>query len=879
MQGRFSRYAVSWAGLLGAVTLVVLVFGVISASAHEEESLSGAALPHGGRFPGEPDIVRVGGSTYRFDVGSAEYVIHHEHGPTTRAHADFEPRPNEFADVGLSYNLPSQEEAPICREGGHRIVPVFTLRPGDSTATPTAQIRSVIRRMTWRLSAAAFQSSGGTKSLKSLVDCEPGSLIRVRRLTTESRAPATIFSALKQAYGAPSGSSAVKYLAFDREEGNGVAGVSESLDDASKSSSNLSDTTTTGSVVYAGKGLGTEGSYMDNWERYTSLHELLHAMGAVQGAVAEPSPFSTPGHHCLDGVDVMCYDDGTKSGYSETRCSPLEGYNTPTTIPVDCGGDTYFNVNPTAGSWLAQHWNVAGPENAFLVDPNTVLGTTTTAHLVEALNGNPGWATIDGNVTANNGASTNGMNVNVTFKKRVNGQWETIETVQRSIANGHYEVVNFRPGKGEWKVRTVFPAQGGLPESASESEPEFTIKDGYRLVARHSGKCLDVYGAYTANGTGMIQYECGNPTTSQNQVFTLVPQGSAYYQLIARHSGRCVDVTNLSQSDGARLQQWDCLGSNQTNQIWQGVPYGPAGYSHFVAKHSGKCMDVEGASQNNIAAVNQWTCGSGTNQQWTLQSVESGPIPTHASLTVNSTLNGQPGFINVSGNVDAGAYSLGGQFVNVNFQREVSPGNWETVENETLHVNLNGENHYAWETWAIGTGQWRTRVVYPGNTPYAGSESEYHYFQIKSGYRLINRYSNKCMSLSENKNINGQAIIQWDCSGNPNPNDGQVFTLVPKGGGYYDIEINSTDKCVDVTGASTSDGAWLQQYQCLGAGQANQLWQNVELANQPGWFAFIAKHSGKCADLTGPSGNNGVRIQQWSCHWGSNQQWRFEAIN
>jgi hypothetical protein len=135
------------------------------------------------------------------------------------------------------------------------------------------------------------------------------------------------------------------------------------------------------------------------------------------------------------------------------------------------------------------------------------------------------------------------------------------------------------------------------------------------------------------------------------------------------------------------------------------------------------------------------------------------------------------------------------------------------------------------------------------------------------------------MSLSANSGTNGTGIIQWDCSGNPSPGDGQVFTLVPMGGNYYEIKINSTGKCVDVTNVSTADGAWLQEWDCLGPNQANQLWQNVELANQPGWFAFIAKHSGKCADLTGPSSNNGVRIQQWSCHWGSNQQWRFEAIN
>ncbi|WP_369332899.1 RICIN domain-containing protein [Nonomuraea candida] len=38
-----------------------------------------------------------------------------------------------------------------------------------------------------------------------------------------------------------------------------------------------------------------------------------------------------------------------------------------------------------------------------------------------------------------------------------------------------------------------------------------------RLVARHSGKCLDVTGHSTADGARLIQYACGG---GQNQQFT-----------------------------------------------------------------------------------------------------------------------------------------------------------------------------------------------------------------------------------------------------------------------------------------------------------------------------------------------------------------------
>ena len=41
---------------------------------------------------------------------------------------------------------------------------------------------------------------------------------------------------------------------------------------------------------------------------------------------------------------------------------------------------------------------------------------------------------------------------------------------------------------------------------------------------------------------------------------------SVTYELVARSSGRCLDVTNISTSNGARIQQWTCHGG--TNQQW-----------------------------------------------------------------------------------------------------------------------------------------------------------------------------------------------------------------------------------------------------------------------------------------------------------------------
>ncbi|HEU4701394.1 MAG TPA: RICIN domain-containing protein, partial [Conexibacter sp.] len=252
------------------------------------------------------------------------------------------------------------------------------------------------------------------------------------------------------------------------------------------------------------------------------------------------------------------------------------------------------------------------------------------------------------------------------------------------------------------------------------------------------------------------------------------------------------------------------------------------------------------------------------------------PVPTNAYLTLDGTLNGQPGYVSVHGNVQRTNGAPASGTVNVNFQKW-NGSSWVT-QNTATPTLVNGG--YDINYREAGVGQWRVRAVFPAQGDYAQSESEYHSFQIKSGYRLVSRHSGKCLSLSANNGASGTPIIQWDCSGAPNPGDGQVFTLVPIDGNgqFFYLKINSTGKCVDVTAANPSDGAYLQEWDCIG-GQTNQHWQIVPISGQPPYEALIARHSGKCMDVLGLATGNGARIGQWGCWWGGNQQWYWQAID
>jgi hypothetical protein len=243
------------------------------------------------------------------------------------------------------------------------------------------------------------------------------------------------------------------------------------------------------------------------------------------------------------------------------------------------------------------------------------------------------------------------------------------------------------------------------------------------------------------------------------------------------------------------------------------------------ASHSNECMDLTGASGANGAPIQQWSCYGANQQKWTLQSVDSGPIPTETFLTVpeGERLNGEWGYVSAQGYVKSGGYFTAGQSVQITYEKEEG-GKW--VLKTTASPTLNSEGFSQRKYMELGPGDWRMKTTYSGAGQLAGSSSPgWVNFHLGTGYRFVFRHSEKCMSLSNNEAANGTGILQWACS--PNPNDGQVFTLVPQeGGAYFNVVINSTDKCIDVTGASQTNGA-------LAAGVGLQRLRPAEVGGNP----------------------------------------------
>lgn len=113
------------------------------------------------------------------------------------------------------------------------------------------------------------------------------------------------------------------------------------------------------SEANANNGNGTQPMFAVIWDRTNALRTWLHELGHNLGAVQNSAPNTTGAGHCVDGRDIMCYNDGglRSAAYTTSACS----------VQVfDCGKDDYFDLQPAPGSYLATKWNLGSRANRYL---------------------------------------------------------------------------------------------------------------------------------------------------------------------------------------------------------------------------------------------------------------------------------------------------------------------------------------------------------------------------------------------------------------------------------------------------------------------------------------------------------------------------------
>ncbi|MEV4636312.1 ThuA domain-containing protein [Actinoplanes sp. NPDC049548] len=162
----------------------------------------------------------------------------------------------------------------------------------------------------------------------------------------------------------------------------------------------------------------------------------------------------------------------------------------------------------------------------------------------------------------------------------------------RSLA-GHIGLQNHGDGDDASFRNVRIKELGGDPPPAVRTGP----------VRGLAGKCLDVAGAATADGTKIQLYTCN---TSAAQSWTVTP-GSTIKAL-----GKCLDVAGGARTNGTKVQLYTC---NTTGaQTWSAQPDGT-----IRNPQSGRCLDVSENSSADGQQIHIWDCIAGAaNQKWVL---------------------------------------------------------------------------------------------------------------------------------------------------------------------------------------------------------------------------------------------------------------------
>lgn len=132
--------------------------------------------------------------------------------------------------------------------------------------------------------------------------------------------------------------------------------------------------------------------------------------------------------------------------------------------------------------------------------------------------------------------------------------------------------------------------------------------------------------------------------------------------------------------------------------------------------------------------------------------------------------------------------------------------------------------------------------------------------------RLVNRVSGKALDVTGASTADGAKVIQWTPSGSTN----QQWQFLPNPDGSCRLVARHSGRLLDSPGGS-GQGAQLDQWQDTGSD--NQWWRLVDAGG--GHYRVVNVRTGLCVDVEGGSTADGARVIQWPVTGGANQEWRI----
>jgi glucosylceramidase len=236
---------------------------------------------------------------------------------------------------------------------------------------------------------------------------------------------------------------------------------------------------------------------------------------------------------------------------------------------------------------------------------------------------NGGCSTCTGLITVHNGDSRSGqVDYNVEYydmgqltKFVKPGAYRIDSTANSTVPNvawqnpdGSKALVSYNDSSSAQSLHVVWGGQSFTYSVPAHTSATFTwsgTQSGATAptgtITGIGGKCVDLAGAASANGTAVQLYDC-NGTSAQQ--WTVSTDGTL------QALGKCMDLTSAGTANGTQVQLYDCNGTNAQKWTYtSGTLVNPA---------SGRCLDATGASSVNGTRLQIWDCTGATNQKWTV---------------------------------------------------------------------------------------------------------------------------------------------------------------------------------------------------------------------------------------------------------------------
>ncbi|MFI6457140.1 ricin-type beta-trefoil lectin domain protein [Streptosporangium amethystogenes] len=203
-------------------------------------------------------------------------------------------------------------------------------------------------------------------------------------------------------------------------------------------------------------------------------------------------------------------------------------------------------------------------------------------------------------------------------------------------------------------------------------------------------------------------------------------------------------------------------------------------------------------------------------------------------------------------------FSSTGTWATANYWFAENMGNFTVTNNWSTNGNTNVTNgdrgNVVNGNVTVTNGNWPSgaQAVMAAAGPQGGGG--------RQSVQIVGAQSNRCVDVTGNSTANGAQAQLWDCGSGTN----QRWTHTS--GKQLMVYGN---KCLDAYGQGTGNGTQVVIWDCNG--QTNQQW-NV---NANGTVTGV--QSGLCLDAPSNATANGTKLNLWSCNGGVNQRWSLRG--